>query len=449
MKTVILALMVLVVVSQGTKFSYQDVLTHLNLTKTKELRSMIRPVNDYREPTVVNLHMFLLAILDVREIDQTFVSLIQIYTGWEDPHIRWDSEDFDGLEEMTVPADLLWKPDVKIEEMLEKDNSVPNSFITIDSDGTVEQVRDLRVVSSCKMHIYKFPFDTQSCNLSLTSIAYPVEELRFEFINDSKLVTEWTRQSIQSEWQFINMTVQYRPQSDQRQSVVIYTIRMKRNHGVFIANFLVPIMFLYCLDLASFLMSDSGGEKVSFKVTVLLAVTVMQLLLNEMLPSSTDVVPLIAVFCIGMFGLMMINLLETILVMYLIEKDSASEETKADKNCSLSDDCGDVKKWTQCVRWCKVSDDPPSEPLSMANQEQSGQLMEESTSPDELSEAVKGLSLLLSRKEERKRRKEERKPGYWTRVARKFNIIFFFVYVTVSALFLVVIFSEWTNSKDE
>ncbi|XP_033989168.1 5-hydroxytryptamine receptor 3A-like [Trematomus bernacchii] len=260
----------------------------------------------------------------------------------------------------------------------------------------------------------------------------------------------------QLEWRFIGMTV------TNQSSVVIYTIRMERHPGVFIANFLVPIMFLYCLDLASFLMSDSGGEKVSFKVTVLLAVTVMQLLLNEMLPSTSEDIPLIAVYCIGIFFLMMINLLETILVMYLIEKDSTSEETKADKNRSLKEDCGDkqddgdVKKWTHCACVCKVSDEPPFELLSVSKEEKRGELMEESNSPDELSEAVKGLSLFLSRKEERKRRKEERKRRkeerksyYWTRVARKLDIIFFFVYVTVSAVFLVVIFSVWTEEDEE
>ncbi|KAI9546912.1 hypothetical protein NQZ68_022858 [Dissostichus eleginoides] len=86
-------------------------------------------------------------------------------------------------------------------------------------------------------------------------------------------------------------------------------------------------------------MSDSGGEKVSFQVTVLLAVTVMQLILNDILPSSSDGIPLMAVFCFGMFGLIMVSLLETILVMYLIEKDSASEENNADKG--LRKDCGD------------------------------------------------------------------------------------------------------------
>ncbi|KAF3836542.1 hypothetical protein F7725_029100 [Dissostichus mawsoni] len=92
-----------------------------------------------------------------------------------------------------------------------------------------------------------------------------------------------------------------------------------------------------------------------------------------------------------------------------------------------------------------MSDEPPSELLSVAREEKRSQLMEESNSleklPDELSEAVKALSLLLSRK-------EESKPGYWTRLARKLHIIFFVVYVTVSALFLVVIFSVWINANN-
>lgn len=68
---------------------------------------------------------------------------------------------------------------------------------------------------------------------------------------------------------------------------------MKRRPLLYIVNFLLPVLFFLCLDLASFLISDNGGEKLSFKVTVLLAVTVMQLILNEILPASSNRIPLI------------------------------------------------------------------------------------------------------------------------------------------------------------
>lgn len=70
-------------------------------------------------------------------------------------------------------------------------------------------------------------------------------------------------------------------------------ITMKRQSLLYIVNFLLPILFLLSLDVASFLISEREGEKLGFKVTVLLAVTVMQLLLNEILPSSSDRIPLV------------------------------------------------------------------------------------------------------------------------------------------------------------
>ena len=45
-----------------------------------------------------------------------------------------------------------------------------------------------------------------------------------------------------------------------------------------------------------------------------------------------------AVYCIGVFGLMMLSLLETIVVMYLMEKDSAPQEDRAEKDRCLNED---------------------------------------------------------------------------------------------------------------
>ncbi|XP_063748766.1 5-hydroxytryptamine receptor 3A-like isoform X2 [Eleginops maclovinus] len=443
-------------VAEDDVCNYHKVIEFLKL-KNNGTFSMVRPIKNPQKPTWVSIQLSILAILDVRETDQTFVSYIGIYVTWYNPYIYWNPRNFCDIHRMRVPADLLWKPDLTIEEMIEKDKAtIP--FITINSNHLVEYVKDIMVVSMCKMQVYKFPFDVQSCTLSFKSITYPEEELKFQATENKSLITEWSREMLrnQFEWLFIDIASKIKTEKyfQENQSMVIYTVTMKRHSALYIVNFLVPILFFFFLDLASFLISDYGGEKLSFKVTVLLAVTVMQLILNEILPSSSNRIPLIAVYCIGMFGLMMISLLETILVMYLIEKDSEPKENKADKNGSLSEECGDkqgnydgdVKKWTHCACVCNVFEEPPSELLSVAKEDKRSHLTEESNSleklPDELSEAVKTLSLLLSRK-------EERKPDSWTRVAKKLDIIFFYVYITVATLFLVVIFSVWINAKDE
>ncbi|XP_026172283.1 5-hydroxytryptamine receptor 3A-like isoform X2 [Mastacembelus armatus] len=350
--------------------SYQDVLNYLNLTSSNELFSMTRPVKDYRQPTKVTLEVLLYAILDVKEIDQTFVPYVWIFMIWHNQYIKWDPNKFCGITSVSLPTEILWKPDLTIEEMTEKDKAPPSPLLIIHSNGRVVVQNDQVLVSSCRMHVYKFPFDTQSCTLSFRSVVHSVDELQLDHKYSSSEATNWSREAMrtQYEWLFIDMTVTNKTVNTfgMQQDMIIYTINMKRRSVLYIVNFLLPVLFFLCLDLASFLISDSGGEKLSFKVTVLLAVTVMQLILNEILPSSSDKIPLIVVFCIGIFALMMLSLLETILVMYLMEKDSASPDSEADEDQNLSEDCnkhgkaksqsseGEKKKWSQCACICDV-----------------------------------------------------------------------------------------------
>ncbi|XP_073345268.1 5-hydroxytryptamine receptor 3A-like [Pagrus major] len=422
--------------------SYQDLFRYLHLTKNNELFTMVRPVKHYRVTTWVELKMVIYAILDVREVDQTLILYTWIYMSWKNHHILWDPKDFCGLNHVVFPNEAMWKPDLFIEEMTEKDKAPPSPYISVTNEGIVELRNDQVLVTTCRMQVYKFPFDIQRCNISFKSALHCDDEIKFEAIRNASKITEWSHDAMQSqyEWLFINMTVTNKTVNHfgYNQSMIIYTISMKRRPILYIVNFLLPILFFLCLDLASFLISDSGGEKLGFKVTVLLAVTVLQLILNEILPASSDRIPLIATFCIGIFGLMMLSLLETIFVMYLMRKDL--ENNEADEDQSLSEDCGDKvsfkncfrdkKKWTHCV--CvrdESADETPSE--LMTKQGSSNQLTEESHAlekvSDELREVEKTLSLVL------KSRKEEAKPaGYWTRVTKRINKAFFIFYVTVA-----------------
>lgn len=148
------------------------------------------------------------------------------------------------------------------------------------------------------------------------------KDIRLLASDNSSEATEWSRELMrtQYEWLFINMIVTTKNATDlEGQDVIVYTVRragclqvniwrpklsrdilfqitMKRRPLLYIVNFLLPVLFFLCLDLSSFLISDKGGEKLSFKVTVLLAVTVLQLILNEILPSSSNRIPLIGQF---------------------------------------------------------------------------------------------------------------------------------------------------------
>ena len=56
-------------------------------------------------------------------------------------------------------------------------------------------------------------------------------------------------------------------------------------------NFILPLLYFLVLDVASFFINEARGEKLGFKVTLLLSVSVLLLILQDMLPSTTEKLP--------------------------------------------------------------------------------------------------------------------------------------------------------------
>ncbi|XP_015237562.1 PREDICTED: 5-hydroxytryptamine receptor 3A-like [Cyprinodon variegatus] len=214
-----------------------------------------------------------------------------------------------------------------------------------------------------------------------------------------------------------------------------FRITVKRISVIYIINFLLPIFFLLCLDLFSFLLSDTGGEKVGFKITILLAVTVMQLILNDLLPSSSEMIPIIVVYCIGIFTMMMLSLLETLFVMYLIEKDSSLQEEKA-----VQDKIPAMKKYNPSSSDVTAFRRPSAAKEDTGIIQMEGQLALDKLT-DELREMKKMITLLNSDR-------CEEKSGYWTKLAGRINKIFGVCYVICTAAFLATIFLNWTSEEE-
>uniref|UniRef100_A0A8C8MJ06 Neurotransmitter-gated ion-channel ligand-binding domain-containing protein n=1 Tax=Oncorhynchus tshawytscha TaxID=74940 RepID=A0A8C8MJ06_ONCTS len=156
-------------VSSERVCSYQDVLDHLNLTRGNDVFTSTRPVLDHTHPTMVHLDVYLYAILAVIEKSQTFVPFIWIQLTWNNERIWWDPSQFCGISRVSVPKEMLWIPDLLIYEMIEKDDGPHSPYLYVSHDGIVLIEDEMKVVSTCKMDVHKFPFDTQRCNITFSS----------------------------------------------------------------------------------------------------------------------------------------------------------------------------------------------------------------------------------------------------------------------------------------
>nr|XP_017210327.1 5-hydroxytryptamine receptor 3C-like isoform X2 [Danio rerio] len=126
----------------------------------------------------------------------------------------------------------------------------------------------------------------------------------------------------QGEWELvlINYFKTDAPILDEVQDLLVYEITIKRRPLLYVINIMLPVFSFLVLDVTSYFMDADGADKLSFKVTLLLAISVLLLILNDILPSTAEKLPLIGIYCSVIFSLIGISILETIFVNYLKAK---------------------------------------------------------------------------------------------------------------------------------
>lgn len=138
---------------------------------------------------------------------------------------------------------------------------------------------------------------------------------------------------------------------------------MVRKPLLYVVNFIVPLFYLLVLDVASFFISEARGEKLGFKITILLSISVLLLILKDILPSTEDNLPMIgessrqvwlhrilshslfwplflANFCVGVFALVGISVLEAMVVTFLCDLDSFCDQKNANKTVEIEMELG-------------------------------------------------------------------------------------------------------------
>ncbi|GFR86218.1 neuronal acetylcholine receptor subunit alpha-7 [Elysia marginata] len=106
-------------------------------------------------------------------------------------------------------------------------------------------------------------------------------------------------------------------------------IEIQRRSGFFILNIVMPVVLLSFLNITVFLIPVESGEKISYGITVLLALAVFMSIVGEMLPRSSDVVPLVTIYLFVLLIISVLTVMVAIIIVWLHHKDE--EETKRQK----------------------------------------------------------------------------------------------------------------------
>ncbi|TNN70520.1 Neuronal acetylcholine receptor subunit alpha-9-II [Liparis tanakae] len=250
--------------------------------------SALRPVEDTDRALNVTLQITLSQIKDMDARNQILIAYLWIRQTWLDAYLKWDKEDYDGLEVIHIPSSLVWRPDLVLYNKADDDSSGPmDTNVKLRYNGEITWDAPAITKSSCVVDVSYFPFDSQECNLTFGAWTYNGNQVDIIMGMDSGDLSDFVENV---EWECHGMpatknVIMYGCCSDPYPDIT-YTVLLQRRSSFYIFNLLLPCFLISFLAPLGFYLPADSGEKVSLGVTVLLALTVFQLMVAESMPPS-------------------------------------------------------------------------------------------------------------------------------------------------------------------
>ena len=196
---------------------------------------------------------------------------------------------------------------------------------TLFNSGLVEWKPPAIYHSSCEMDVEYFPFDEQTCVMKFGSWTYDgfqvdlrhqEEEQGTNIVNIGVDLSEFY---MSVEWDILAVpairNVKYYTCCDEPYLDITFNITMRRKTLFYTVNLIIPCMGISFLTVLVFYLPSDSGEKVqyfliffkeinfifnllkvSLSISILLSLTVFFLLLAEIIPPTSLVVPLLGKF---------------------------------------------------------------------------------------------------------------------------------------------------------
>ncbi|KAJ8026584.1 Neuronal acetylcholine receptor subunit alpha-6 [Holothuria leucospilota] len=214
--------------------------------------------------------------------------------------LSWDPSEFDGVGDIVLDVDEIWTPKIYLSNSVSKDSlhviSRERGSVILSSQGHVQLGTPIVVSTHCPMQVRYFPFDVQVCQFNFM----PVNQL-FDQMALSAQQSQNPSALVSLQWNLLNCTVTsyvyhfHDPNTNKSASFtgVLICLYLQRNPNYYISNIIVPSTFMCCLAFATFLATPESGERISLGVSMVLGLTVFQLLIADTLPISSKQSPIL------------------------------------------------------------------------------------------------------------------------------------------------------------
>jgi len=298
----ILVLSNIAVLSNGNpdaKRLFDDLLSSYN--------KLVRPVINVTDPVTVKFKLKLSQLIDVNLRKQVMTTNLWIEQYWYDYKLTWNPDEYGGVDILHVPSTHIWLPDIVLYNNADGNFEVTLATkATLYHEGRVEWKPPAIYHSSCEMDVEYFPFDEQTCVMKFGSWTYDGFQVDLRHKDETKdlpvveIGIDLTEFYQSVEWDILSVpaqrNVKFYTCCDEPYLDITFNITMRRKTLFYTVNLIIPCMGISFLTVLVFYLPSDSGEKVSLSISILLSLTVFFLLLAEIIPPTSLVVPLLGKF---------------------------------------------------------------------------------------------------------------------------------------------------------
>ncbi|XP_050409745.1 neuronal acetylcholine receptor subunit beta-3-like [Patella vulgata] len=276
----------------------------------------LRPIRNQSEKMMVIVKFGLEGIVDVDEVGQLITYNVVFVVKWRDELLRWNPDEFGGISLVNIPVEKRWLPQLKVIDSVKGrnlflDESHPYS---VDENGIVVWTPAAVFTNLCLLDMTKFPFDEQVCEIRISPTDFLQNHLQL-FIEDK---FDTTKIQENGEWMIVDMMgVNNTNNHESVPSLILIKVVLCRRPAFILLNVFLPVIILSFVNVAVFAVPGDSGEKLSYVLIVLLALSLLLSDISSKLPTTSIRIPYITIYVSSEVLLSTLSVLMTVLIKHL------------------------------------------------------------------------------------------------------------------------------------
>uniref|UniRef100_A0A5S6R535 Neurotransmitter-gated ion-channel ligand-binding domain-containing protein n=1 Tax=Trichuris muris TaxID=70415 RepID=A0A5S6R535_TRIMR len=312
---------------------------------------LARPVKNASEVVVINFGASLIRIIDVDEKNQVLTTNLWLEMQWTDWKLVWNPTKYGGIKKLHIPADFIWTPDILLYNCADGHPQISiNTDALVYYDGKVMWKPPGIYKSFCQIDIQYFPYDLQRCHMKFGGWTYNGFYLDMRQIETNGRTVVYTRDETgrkvwrlkegmdlsyfyeSSEWDLLELSsdrheVLYPGCCGQDYYIdITFYITLRRKALFYTVNLVVPCTLIAIWTTFVFYLPACCREKITFSISVLVALIVFFLVLVDLIPPTSLVIPFMAKYLLFTLTLVTVSIIVTVVTLDINHRDGATHK---------------------------------------------------------------------------------------------------------------------------